>query len=181
MLNRVNAYALLSDNKNQTKILAFAKNLNSSKTINSAIEKFAHLISNEFEATRFTISLLKKDKNIGLIKKVIGQADDFGENTEFNLDEGLTGWVISKEKPYLIEDLEKGDYFIPRYSKDEKTNFGFRSFLGVPILAENQVFGAATLEHRLANKYSDEDKQKIQDFVDIFSSTFLRTSQPTSS
>ncbi len=181
VLNRVNAYALLSNIKNQTKLLDFSKDLNSSKTINSAIEKFALLISNEFEATRLTISLFKKDKNIGVIKKVIGQKDDFEENMEFTLDEGLTGWIISKQKPYLIEDLEKGDYFIPRYSKDEKTNFGFRSFLGVPIMADDQIFGAVTLEHRLANKFIENDKGKIKDFVDIFSTTFLRTSTPSSS
>jgi GAF domain-containing protein len=180
ILNRVNAYALLSNSKSQAKILDFAKDLNSSKTINSAIEKFALLISNEFEATRLTLSLFKKDKNIGIIRKVIGQTDDFDENMEFNLDEGLTGWVISKEKPYLIDDLEKGDYFIPRYSKNEKTNFGFRSFLGVPIIADEKIYGAVTLEHRLPNKYSDSDKQNIQAFVDIFSTTFLRTSLSSS-
>jgi transcriptional regulator with GAF, ATPase, and Fis domain len=181
VLNRVNAYTLLGDIKNQTKLLDFAKDLNSSKTINTAIEKLALLVSNEFEATRLTISLFKKDNNTGVIKKVIGQKDDFEENIEFTIDEGLTGWIISKQKPYLINDLEKGDYFIPRYSKDEKSNFGFRSFLGVPIMAEDQIFGAVTLEHRLANKFLESDKRKIQDYVDIFSTTFLRTSASPSS
>jgi len=181
VLNRVNAYALLSDVKNQTKLLDFSKDLNGSKTISSAIEKFSLLISNEFEATRLTISLFKKDKNIGVIKKVIGQKDDFEENIEFTLDDGLTGWIISKQKPYLIDDLEKGEYFIPRYSKDEKSNFGFRSFLGVPIMAEDQIFGAVTLEHRLANKFEESDKLKITDYVEIFSTTFLRTSATTTS
>jgi len=181
ILNRVNAYALLGDIKNQTKLLDFTKDLNGSKTINTVIEKFSLLVSNEFEATRLTISLFKKDKNTALIKKVIGQKDDFEENTEFTLDEGLTGWIISKQKPYLIDDLEKGDYFIPRYSKDEKTNFGFRSFLGIPIMADDQIFGAVTLEHRLANKFLEGDKGKLQDFVDILSTTFLRTSASSSS
>jgi len=181
ILNRVNAYALLGDIKNQTKLLDFTKDLNGSKTINTAIEKFALLVSNEFEATRLTISLLKKDNNTGVIKKIIGQKDDFEENMEFTLDEGLTGWIINKQKPYLIDDLEKGDYFIPRYSKDEKTNFGFRSFLGVPIIADDQIFGAVTLEHRLANKFLESDKGKIQDYVDIFSTTFLRTSVSSAS
>jgi transcriptional regulator with GAF, ATPase, and Fis domain len=176
ILNRVKAYNLLSNTKNQTKLLNFCKDLNGSKTISSAIEKFSLLISNEFEATRLTISLLKKDKNVGVIKKVIGQKDDFDENTEFTLDDGLTGWIISKQKPYLIDDLEKGDYFIPRYSKNEKSNFGFRSFLGVPIVADNQIFGAVTLEHRLANKFEENDKFKIIDLVEIFSTIFLRTS-----
>jgi len=181
VLNRVNAYALLDDIKNQTKLLDFTKKLNSSKTISTAIEKFSLLVSNEFEATRLTISLFKKDNNTAMIKKVIGQKDDFEENMAFTLDEGLTGWIISKQKPYLVDDLEKGDYFIPRYSKDEKTNFGLRSFLGVPIMADDQIFGAVTLEHRLANKFLESDKGKLQDFVDILSTTFLRTSASSSS
>jgi signal transduction protein with GAF and PtsI domain len=98
------------------------------------------------------------------------------ENVTFPLDEGLTGWIISKNKPYLIEDLEKGEYFIPRYNKNEKSNLGLRSFLGVPIEADDQVFGSVSLEHRLANKYNENDKKRIKHFVDIFSTTFLRSS-----
>jgi transcriptional regulator with GAF, ATPase, and Fis domain len=180
-INRIKAYTLLNELKQQKLLTDFAKELNSTKVINIAIERFANLISYEFEASRLTISLLKKGKNQGVIKKVIGQKDDFEENTVFSLDEGLTGWIISKNKPYLIEDLEKGEYFIPRYSKDEKTNLGLRSFLGVPIAANDQVFGAVTIEHRQANKYLENDKEKIKDIVDIFSTTFLRSSPSSTS
>ena len=181
ILNRLNAYELLTNFKNNIKLLNFAKDLNSTKSLNSAIDMFSLLISNEFEATRLTISLLKRDENVGVIKKVVGQKDDFEENMSFTLDHGLTGWIISKQKPYLIDDLEKGDYFIPRYSKDEKSNFGFRSFLGVPIMADDQVFGAITLEHRLPNKFEEKDKLKITEIVEIFSTTFLRTSATSTS
>ena len=110
ILNRVKAYALLSDLKQVDKLLTFAKSLNSCKTISQAIDKFAILISEEFEASRLTVSLQKQQSQTAVIKKMIGQKDEFDENFEFPLDEGLTGWVISKNKPYLIEDLEKGDY-----------------------------------------------------------------------
>ena len=109
-----------------------------------------------------------------MIKKVIGQQDDFGENVEFPLEEGLTGWVISKNKPYIIEDLEKGEYFIPRYNKNEKSNYGFRSFLGIPIKVEDKIFGAITLEHQITRKYGEKEKLNLQRYVDIFSTTFLR-------
>lgn len=181
ILNRIKAYSLLTDIKEQSNLLSFAKNLNSSKTISTAIEKFAVLISEEFEASRLTVSVCKKDQNTAVIKKVIGQKDEYEENAEFPLDEGLTGWVISKSKPYLVEDLEKGEYFIPRYTKTEKTNFGLRSFLGVPIIIEDQVLGAVTLEHRLPKKYLIKDQEKIIRFVDILSTTFSRTSTPVTS
>ena len=174
ILNRVKAYTLFGDLKDQTNLLDFAKDLNSIKTISASLERFSLLISDEFEATRLTVSTLRKENSTGVIKKVVGQKDDFEENIEFPLDEGLTGWIMSKNKPYLIEDLEKGEYFIPRYNKNEKTNSGLRSFLGLPIEANDHIFGAITLEHRLPNKYSEKDKERLKNIVDIFSTSFLR-------
>jgi transcriptional regulator with GAF, ATPase, and Fis domain len=176
ILNRIKAYTLLNEIKEIKKLLNFAKDLNSCKTVNMATEKFSDLISNAFEASRLTIAVRQKNENQAIIKKVIGQRDEFEENVSFPLDEGLTGWIISKNKPYLIEDLEKGEYFIPRYNKNEKSNLGLRSFLGVPIEADDHVFGSVSLEHRLANKYNENDKKRLKHFVDILSTTFVRSS-----
>jgi signal transduction protein with GAF and PtsI domain len=148
--------------------------LNGCKTISIAIEKLAKKISEEFEATRLTIATVRPNTNVAVIKKVIGQENDFKENFEFPLDEGLTGWVISKNKPYIIDDLEKGEYFIPRYNKDEKSNYGFRSFLGIPIKVEEKIFGAITLEHYITRKYGESEKVNLQRYIEIFSTTFLR-------
>ena len=140
VLNRVKAYSLLKSLSENETLLDFATDLNKSKTISMAIDRFADQISHEFEASRLTISLISQEANLGIIKRVIGQIDDFDENSEFPLDEGITGWVISKNKPYIIDDLEKGEYFIPRYTKKEKNNFGLRSFLGIPIEVDGEVF-----------------------------------------
>ena len=176
ILNRLKAYSLLSTLKIKEKLMKLAVELNSSKTITQALERFAQAIAHQFEASRLTISLYKSNTNNAVIRKVIGQGDEFGEQVEFPLDEGLTGWVISKKKPYVIEDLEKGEYFIPRYSKNEKTNYGFRSFLGVPLMIDDRVYGALTLEHNLPYKYSTTTLNDIKAWVHIFSSTFGRQS-----
>ena len=174
LLTRLKAYSIYNNLKTNESLLSFCIELNGSKTIANAIDKLSKQISEEFEATRLTISTVRSNSNTAVIKKVIGQQNEFTENMEFPLDEGLTGWVISKNKPYIIEDLEKGDYFIPRYNKNEKSNYGFRSFLGIPVKFENKIFGAITLEHQITKKYGEKEKQKLQRYVDIFSSTFLR-------
>lgn len=176
MLNRLKAYSLLNTLKTKEKLMKLVIELNGSKTIAMAVEKFAQYITQQFEASRLTISLCKPNAEFAVIRKVIGQKDEFGENTEFPLDEGLTGWVISRKKPYVIEDLEKGEYFIPRYSKNEKTNFGFRSFLGIPIAIQDKVYGALTLEHSLPNKYTLQMLDEVKEWVYLFSSTFIRQS-----
>jgi len=174
ILNRLKAYSLLSSLKISNNLLDFAEELNKCKSISSSINLFAELLSQEYEATRLTICTKRTNSDIALIKKVIGQEDIFMESFEFQIDDGLTGWVISKNKPYLIDNLEKGEYFIPRYTKGEKSNYGLKSFLGIPIQYGDKVFGALTLEHLNAEKYNEEDKLKLMQYVKIFSSTFLR-------
>jgi transcriptional regulator with GAF, ATPase, and Fis domain len=174
LINRMKGYTLLSSLRSKDSLLEFAITLNGSKTVSHAINKLAEYVSELFEATRMTICLRKSESESAIIKKVVGQTNDIDENFEFPLDQGLTGWVIGKNKPYLIEDLEKGEYFIPRYTKDEKTNFGLRSFIGIPLQTTEKVYGALTLEHITPGKFTENDKHRIQQITDIFSSTFLR-------
>lgn len=174
--NRIKAYTLLSELQLNKKMLDFTRKLNSSNTISAAIDQLTAVISDEFEATRLCIALTKKEENQASIKKVVGQQDEFIEGTEFPLDEGITGWVISKNKPYLIDDMEKGEYFIPRYNKDERSNHGLRSFLGIPIEVGDRVLGSVSIEHRLANKYGEPEKKKLFLYVNLLATTFLRSS-----
>ncbi len=174
LVNRLKAYTLLSELNETREQLDFAEVLNGCKTVGLATEKLVERISKKFEASRLTITVVKKDSRTAVIKKVIGQKDEYEENLEFPLDEGLTGWVIGKNKPYLIDDIEKGEYFIPRYTKSEKSNFGIHSFLGIPLVTGDQVYGALTLEHVVPGKYSEFDKQYIQRISAVFSTVFNR-------
>ena len=174
IVNRLKAYSLLSDLNEAKGKLDFAKTLSGCKTVNLALERFVEWISTNFEASRLTVAVVKKDTQNAVIKKVIGQKDEFEENMEIPLDEGLTGWVIGKNKPYLIDDIEKGEYFIPRYTKSEKSNYGIHSFLGIPLASGDQVFGAVILEHVIPGKFTESDKQNIQHFAELFSTIFNR-------
>ena len=106
-----------------------------------------------FEYDRISLSLVKESSFIAIIKRVVGQVDEFEEGYEFSLDEGLNGWVIRKNKPILVSNLEKGEYFIPRYTKKEKINYDLKSFISAPIGYYNKCLGAVTVESKKANIY----------------------------
>ena len=171
---RLKSISLLSGLHYKDKLLDFAYRMNSCNTISSAINILGEFVSSEFEANRLTICSRTPDSNSAVIRKVIGQQDIFKEGFEFNLDEGLTGWVIGKNKPYIIEDLEKGEYFIPRYTKDEKSNYGLRSFIGIPFSVSENVFGALTLESSQSDKYSSFEKKYLEEIIKIYSTIYLR-------
>ena len=135
------------------------------------IEQFVNTVVENFEASKLTVCLLK-DMNsaaeTAVIQKTIGLNDGFEDGYEFPVNEGLNGWVVMKNKTYLIDNIEKGDYFIPRFSRDEKSNFGLCSYLAVPIPYKTRAIGLITLEHSEANKYKNEDKEKLIAYCNIF-------------
>ena len=107
------------------------------------------------------VTIDSEESEMGIISKVIGQRDIMGEGFRFSLNDGITGWVVRKNKPLILGDLEKGDLFRPRYAASDKSNFGLRSFLGVPISFRNQVFGMISLESKQPDFYSDWDQNVL--------------------
>ncbi|MEE9171271.1 MAG: GAF domain-containing protein [bacterium] len=128
---------------------------------------------------RLTISTVDvKDADHGVRRKVIGQRDGMGEGFRFPLADGLSGWVIRRNKPLLLGDLEKGDLFRPRYTRDDKSNYGLRSFMGVPITFQNQVFGLISLENKQPDYYTDWDQSILIILAKNFGMAYQAVSRP---
>lgn len=149
--------------------------LNISLEQDSLITAFVDFISREFEAHKLTIALVdESNQAVATIVKSIGQMDPIKEGTSFVLVDGLCGKVILSGKTYLIDDIEKDGYFIPRFSKTEKTNYGLRSFLAVPIKLDNQGIGMISIEHKMPNAYSENNKKYLKEYTSVLSSTLPR-------
>lgn len=165
-----NKSCILMDQK-----LKIAEKLNTARHVDECLEQFCDFIITNFEASKLTIGMKRSPAaQTAVIKKVIGIDDPYKSGYEFPLDEGLNGFVIMKNKPHLIDDIEKGEYFVPRFSKEEKTNYGLRSYLSVPIDIESNAIGMVTLEHKLENKYEVSDKKNLINFTKILANALYR-------
>ncbi len=167
----------------ERQLLDSANTLNAAADLDSCIDVMSTIIANRFEATKLTIALINDGPNgnkTAVIKKAVGIDDPFKNGYEFSLEDGLNGWVLSKNKPYLLENIDKGEYFIPRFTKEEKTNYGIKSFLSVPVRMDDEAVGLITLEDTTINKYSEEDKKRLQNLSRIFAyalKRFLKTNR----
>ena len=132
-----------------------SKGLNSNLKFDEIIDMLINMVKKIFEFDQISLSIIEESGFYAIIKRVIGKVDEFKEGYRFPLEEGLNGWVIRKNRSILVSTLEKGDYFIPRYSKTEKSNFGLKSFLSAPIGYYNKCIGAITIESKKANLYSE--------------------------
>jgi len=125
-----------------------SKGLNTNLNFNEILEKLMDITRQIFDFDRISISLLEDSSNMARIHRVIGSVDEFPEGFRFPLTGGLNGWAIRNNKPLLVSDLEKDDLFIPRYTQDEKSNYGLRSFIAAPIGFYKKVLGVISVESK---------------------------------
>ncbi|RKY84288.1 hypothetical protein DRQ09_08840 [candidate division KSB1 bacterium] len=136
-----------------------SKKLNSNLGFDEIIDILIDILKKIFNYDRISISFIEDESGNAIIKKVVGQTDEFVENYKFSIEEGLNGWVIRKNKSILVSDLEKGDYFIPRYTIKEKSNHELRSFVAAPISYHNRCLGVISVESRKPNLYTDRHEK----------------------
>lgn len=151
--------------------------LNYSSSKEELINNYVEFLSEIFEAHKLTVALVdESNKQVAKILKTIGQVDSIKEGTRFALDEGLCGKVIVNDQIYLLEDIEKDGYFIPRFSKNEKTNYGLRSFLAMPIKLDpaGEAIGMVSLEHKNIAAFNVQHKNILKKYTSYFEKALSR-------
>ncbi len=138
-----------------------SKELYSNLKYDEIIEMLLSISKKIFKYDRISVSITEDNGFSGKIKRVEGQTDEFGEGHSFSLNDGLNGWVMRKNKPITVPNIEKGDYFMPRYSKSEKSNYELKSFLSAPIGYYNKCLGAVTIESKLPNQYEERHERVL--------------------
>ncbi|MBN1779638.1 GAF domain-containing protein [bacterium] len=112
-------------------------------------------------------------KEEGEIRQVFGQIDQTDRGTRFSLDEGLTGLVMKRNIPMLVEDIQDGNFVRPRYYESEDTKHGMHAFLGVP-LGKTGAWGCVTLESRREGQYQEREKNGLLTMIPVFELTLER-------
>lgn len=156
------------------KLSDLSNQLNQASDFNQCIDLFADFLIEQFKASKFTIAIRESEADTAVIKTSIGLDDSTKPGYTFTLSEGLHGWVILKNKPYLIDNIDKGEYFVPRFSRSEKTNYALRSLLSVPLQNGEEAFGMVSLEDKKENQYTDNDKKRLIRFSEILGSAYAR-------
>ena len=173
--NALNLKDLKKNLLNESTKLKLNEQLNKSVTQSELITNYIEFLAEIFEAHKLTIALVDKNNpNIAEIIKTVGQLDSIKEGTRFATDEGLCGKVILNNQVYMIEDIEKDGYFIPRFSKNEKTNFGLRSFLGIPLNIDSETVGMISIEHKIPNTYIKHHRDLLKNYNKHFEAALRR-------
>lgn len=149
------------------------------------MEKALRETENEMQAfnvfVQFILRLFTFDRCVlcyenqkeGEIRQVFGQIDHLDRGTRFPLDEGLMGWVIKRNSPLMIEDMQKGSYVRPRYYEGEDSKHGFHSMLGVP-LGYQEAWGCIGIESKRIGQFKEREKNGLLTMLPFFELTLER-------
>ena len=88
-----------------------------------------------------------------------------GETLEIELGGTVVGKSIKTGLPVKIDDTSSGKYI--RYSKAEDHSFE-GSFLAIPIIYSNQIYGIICFENLRKDAYTNQDVQFLKNSLNIF-------------
>ncbi|KAA3609796.1 MAG: GAF domain-containing protein [Calditrichaeota bacterium] len=155
--------------------LELANKLNGCSTKDKLTSVFIEFLAELFEAHKLTVAMVDENNTqMATITKTIGQIDSIKAGTRFSLNEGLCGKVLTNKQIYLLDDIEKDGYFIPRFSKNEKTNYGLHSFLAIPFINQSEAIGLLILEHKTPGFYQDNHKIELNEYCEYYSVAISR-------
>jgi hypothetical protein len=109
-------------------------------------EKILKLIGKSIEYSSASLFLLDKGKN--QIEEVasVGKKVDLIDFVKFNIGSGFSAWVAMEKRPILLSNLHR-----------RRFQNGIRSFLSVPLVLREELFGVINLSHIKPNTFGPRD------------------------
>lgn len=109
-------------------------------------ERILKLIGKSIEYSSASLFLLDKRKN--QIEEVtsVGKKVDLIDFVKFNIGSGFSAWVAMKKRPILLSNLHR-----------KRFKNGIRSFLSVPLILREELFGVMNLSHTKPNAFGPQD------------------------
>jgi PAS domain S-box-containing protein len=105
--------------------------------------------------------LRKKDKLV--FSCGIGKVTALGLKRE--IGESVSGLLARNKKPLVIGNIKNDERFLLE-PREQMAGSGYMSFLGVPMMAENEVVGVINVLSKKPDKFTDKDITLLSAFAD---------------
>ncbi|HDM37683.1 MAG TPA: diguanylate cyclase, partial [Candidatus Omnitrophica bacterium] len=99
------------------------------KELNSLFEHMIEKITSILDTEIGSLMLVNEESQHLYIKAAKGLEEDIKSKTTVKIDEGISGYIINKEKPILVSDIEKD----LRFSRTNNNRYYTKSFLSASL------------------------------------------------
>jgi GAF domain-containing protein/two-component sensor histidine kinase len=125
--------------------------LNLQETLDAVISAVAELIP----CTLAEISLWDADRGLLILRALRCPSErSFPLGHTFPPGKGYTGWIVKEKKPLFVHDVAHRRDIKPDLLPGEKP---FRSYIGIPLIAGEELIGTLVLIHEKAAAFTPDD------------------------
>ncbi len=121
--------------------------------LDEVLGRVLNVISSELDARKVSIMMFDPKKRVLTIRKAIGIAAHSLKSVRFKIGEGIAGYVASKRKAVLVQDVEKD----PRFFKISSASYRKGVLLCAPIIFRRKLLGVVNAESVRRDDFADED------------------------
>ena len=133
-----------------------AQRLSSSVEWRGALDSVLDAASELVRFERGTLALVDELQEELKVEAARNSPIAVSEMSRFKVGEGIAGWALSHREPVLVADSRSDARFKASDPKHQP-----RSFIAVPLLADNEGLGVLTLARPASDPFSDQDLRNL--------------------
>ena len=155
-------------------LLDVSQALGSTLDIREAVEKVLEILDRELGMRRGAIALVRSSGELA-IRYAHGLSEGEKQRGRYQINEGVTGKVVSSGKPVVVPQVSKVPLFLNRTRK--RSAGQGESFICVPIKDRRKTIGALSIIYPFRQNRNFEDSLKVLTIIASMISQSLRLAQ----
>lgn len=155
-------------------LLDVSQALGSTLDIREAVEKVLEILDRELGMRRGAIALVRSSGELA-IRYAHGLSEGEKQRGRYQINEGVTGKVVSSGKPVVVPQVSKEPLFLNRTRK--RSAGQEESFICVPIKDRRKTIGALSIIYPFRQNRNFEDSLKVLTIIASMISQSLRLAQ----
>ncbi len=136
------------------------------QSIDSTLDRIVVSIANQMQTDVGSLYLLEADKDSLVLVATVGLLQSCVGNLRMRLDEGLVGLVAEDRSPVILARAPEHPRFkyFPESDEDE-----YQSFLGVPIIHDEELCGVLVVQTIEAREFSPAETTQLTKIAKLIS------------
>ena len=140
-----------------TTLYEISKVISSTSDIDKVLDFTMDTIHESIGMEKFSIMIYDKNIKRFVIKRAVGLSENTKENFSFELNEGIIGGSMDLNDIIFVNDFKSDENYIKYVDVEDKKNF--TSFVLIPLVVSDEVFGIITVHS--VEKENSEDLDKL--------------------